>query len=892
MEHPFSGSSAPARDSRTPSADVLQHLAWLDADAALSQLDARRTGLEEDEVERRRERFGRNEVAHEKPPAWYIQLGHAFGNPFNILLTTLAVVSWLTGNQEAVVVIGLMVTLSTTLRFAQEFRSSKSAAALRALVRTSTAVEREGDTFTPESTPVTRRRELAMDELVPGDIVYLSAGDMVPADVRIIAAKDLFVSQSSLTGEAMPVEKVDRAPQPAAAVGLTELPTICFMGTNVVSGTATAVVAMTGESTSFGAMAKGLVGQRVVTAFDVGINKVSWLFIRFILVMVPIVFLLNGFSKHNWLEAFLFALAVAVGLTPEMLPMIVTTNLAKGAVAMARRKTIVKRLQSIQNFGAMDVLCTDKTGTLTQDKVVLERHVNVVGEEDDLVLALAYLNSFYQTGLKNLLDVAVLEHAELKKELAIDNAYGKIDEIPFDFTRRRMSVVVDHEHRDHQLICKGAAEETLAICRWVRDDEPHLDRRAQVIELTAERRADASELVTEMNEDGFRVVAVAYREFEMTHGPYSVADESDLILAGFIGFLDPPKETAAPALKALANHGVRVKILTGDNDVVTRKVCRDVGLAIDHIVLGSDIAGLDDAQLGEIADQGVVFAKLTPNDKVRIVRALRVRGHTVGFMGDGINDAGALREADVGISVDSAVDIAKESADIILLEKSLMVLEEGVIEGRKTFGNTIKYIKMTASSNFGNMFSVLIASAFLPFLPMLPIQILTLNLLYDVSQTTIPWDDMDPEYLRVPRKWRADDIGRFMIFIGPISSIFDIITFAVMWYVFGANAPTHQGLFQSGWFIESLLTQTLIVHMIRTAKVPFIQSRATWPVLALTSVIMCCGMLLPFSVLGPKLGLEPLHASYFVWLAAILLSYSALTQIVKGWYIRRFETWL
>jgi Mg2+-importing ATPase len=574
-----------------------------------------------------------------------------------------------------------------------------------------------------------------------------------------------------------------------------------------------------------------------------------------------------------------------------MLPMIVTTNLAKGAVTMARHKTIVKRLNSIQNFGAMDVLCTDKTGTLTQDKVVLERHVNVVGEESDMVLSLAYLNSFYQTGLKNLLDVAVLEHAELKRELAIDKAYGKVDEIPFDFNRRRMSVVVDHEHRDHQLICKGAAEEILAVCKYVRDEDPELDR-ADVVELEDERRQDAKELVAELNEDGFRVVAVAYREFPTTHGPYSVADESDLVLAGFIGFLDPPKETAAPALKALAGHGISVKILTGDNDLVTRKICRDVGLDIEHIVLGSELQGLDDAALGELASRHMVFAKLTPDDKTRIVRSLKARGHTVGFLGDGINDAGALREADVGVSVDSAVDIAKESADIILLEKSLLVLEEGVIEGRRTFGNTIKYIKMTASSNFGNVFSVLIASAFLPFLPMLPIQLLTNNLLYDFSQTSIPWDDMDPEYLAVPRKWRADDIGRFMVSIGPISSIFDVLTFLLMWFVFQANAPARQTLFQSGWFIESLLTQTLIVHMIRTAKIPFFQSRATWPVLLLTAAIMVCGLLLPFTIVGAKLKLVPLPASYFAWLAAILLGYSVLTQLVKGWYIKKFETWL
>jgi Mg2+-importing ATPase len=853
-------------------ADRLTELAYLTAEGALAALESDRKGLADDEVERRRERYGRNEVAHEQPPTWYGELARAFANPFNFLLTTLAIVSGLTGDQEAMTVIGFMVVFSTGLRFIQEFRSNKSAQALRALVRTTTAVERAGDEFDP-SGPATRRREIPMDELVPGDIVYLSAGDMIPADVRLVSAKDLFVGQAALTGEALPVEKVDRAQRPEAPAAITELPTICFMGTNVVSGTATSVVVATGSNTSFGRMAKGLVGRRAETAFDIGVHKVSWLFIKFIAVMVPVVFLINALTKGSWLEALLFGLAIAVGLTPEMLPMIVTTNLAKGAVTMAKHKTIVKRLNAIQNFGAMDVLCTDKTGTLTQDKVVLERHVNVVGEESDTVLALAYLNSFYQTGLKNLLDVAVLDHAELKRELAIDKAYGKVDEIPFDFNRRRMSVVVDHEHRDHQHMCKGAAE-------------------ARIVELEAERRKDAKELVAELNEDGFRVVAVAYREFPTTHGPYSVADESELTLAGFIGFLDPPKESAAPALTALAHHGVSVKVLTGDNDLVTRKICRDVGLDVEHIVLGSELQGLDDAAVGEIASTHVVFAKLAPDDKTRIVRALKARGHTVGFLGDGINDAGALREADVGVSVDSAVDIAKESADIILLEKSLMVLEEGVVEGRRTFGNTIKYIKMTASSNFGNVFSVLVASAFLPFLPMLPVQLLTVNLLYDFSQASIPWDDMDPEYIRVPRQWRADDIGRFMAFIGPISSIFDIATFAVMWYVFGANAPARQTLFQSGWFIESLATQTLIVHMIRTSRVPFIQSRATWPVLATTAAIIAGGMLLPFESLGRKLGLAPLPASYFLWLGAILLSYSVLTQIIKGWYIRRFGSWL
>ena len=885
--------SAPS-SSAPVATPALADFAYGEAAEVLKALGSQRDGLTDEEVEARRARYGRNEVAHEKPPSWYAELGRAFANPFNFLLTTLAVVSIVTGDTEAGTIIGIMVVFSTGLRFAQEFRSNKAALALRALVRTSAAVERSGDEFPQGSTPAMRRREVPMDEIVPGDIVYLSAGDMIPADVRVLSAKDLFVAQASLTGEALPVEKLDRAVRPEKPAALTEIPTICFMGTSVISGTATAVAVATGSHTSFGKMARGLVGRRAETGFDVGVRKVSWLFIRFIAVMVPIVFLINGLSKHDWLEAFLFGLAVAVGLTPEMLPMIVTTNLAKGAVTMARRKTIVKRLNAIQNFGAMDVLCTDKTGTLTQDKVVLEQHVNVVGEEDDWILSLAYLNSYYQTGLKNLLDVAVLEHAELRKALAIDKAYGKVDEIPFDFTRRRMSVVVEHERQDHQLICKGAFEEVLHVCTSVCDTEQ--DRvegeLARVVPLDEETRNDARELVAEMNEDGFRVVAVAYRSFPTTHGAYSVADESDLTLAGFIGFLDPPKESAAPALEALATHGVAVKILTGDNDLVTRKICREVGLNVEHIVLGNELEGLDDAAFAERATTGVVFAKLTPDHKTRIVKALKGRGHTVGFLGDGINDAGALREADVGVSVDSAVDIAKESADIILLEKSLMVLEEGVLEGRRTFGNTIKYIKMTASSNFGNVFSVLIASAFLPFLPMLPVQLLTNNLLYDFSQTSIPWDDMDPEYLRVPRQWRADDIGRFMVFIGPISSIFDVITFALMWFVFKANAPDKQALFQSGWFIESLLTQTLIVHMIRTAKIPFVQSRAATPVLLLTGTIMLVGMVLPFIPLGHGLGMTRLPGSYFVWLFGILLGYSALTQVVKGWYIRKFGTWL
>jgi Mg2+-importing ATPase len=881
MKNPTTSNGAPV---------ALAEFARLPASAVLDQLGVTRSGLSETSVQERTEQYGPNKVAHEAPPTWYFQLAHAFWNPFIGVLLALGALSYITGDIGAVVVISTLVTISALLVFFQEFRSNQAALALQAMVTTRATVERVNDVTEDEPSPSPTKRELPIEQIVPGDIVHVSAGDMLPADVRFLSSKDLFISQSALTGEAIPVEKSDAAMDDGAAIGtsahsLTDLRNVGFMGTSVVSGTASAVVLATGGRTYFGSMAKGLVGQRPPTSFDLGVNKVSWLLIRFMVVMVPIVFVINGLSKHNWVEAFMFGLAVAVGLTPEMLPMIVTANLAKGAVTMARHKTIVKRLNAIQNFGAMDVLCTDKTGTLTQDKIVLEKHINVIGEEDEEVLNLAYLNSVYQTGLKNLLDVAILEKSELNASLGIDTVYKKVDEIPFDFVRRRMSVVVERGKEVHELICKGAVEEILGVSTYIRDED-------RIIPLDDETRETALEVVQELNEDGLRVIAIAYREFPPRTGAFTVADEGELILAGFMAFLDPPKDSAAPALRALKQAGVAVKILTGDNATVTRKVCRDVGLEVGVIVNGSDLDSLSDAELSDLAEKTTVFAKLAPLQKTRVVQALRARGHTVGFLGDGINDAGALREADLGISVDSAVDIAKESADIILLEKSLMVLEEGVLEGRKIFGNIIKYIKMTASSNYGNVFSVLVASSFLPFLPMLPIQLLVLNLLYNISQTTIPFDDMDADYLLVPRKWSADDIGRFMLIIGPTSSVFDMATFAVMWWIFKANSPANQSLFQSGWFIESLISQTLVVHLIRTAKIPFIQSRATWPVLTLTTIIMIIGMILPFSPLGVHMGLEALPGIYFLWLALIVTAYIALTQFVKVWYIKRFNAWL
>jgi Mg2+-importing ATPase len=674
---------------------------------------------------------------------------------------------------------------------------------------------------------------------------------MIPGDCRIIQSKDLFVSQSILTGEALPVEKREQIVANASQRSPLELENICFMGTNIESGTATAIIVTTGGDTYFGSIGKSLTGKRPETSFDRGVNSVSWLLIRFMIVMVPVVFLINGLSKGDWTEAFLFALALAVGLTPAMLPMIVTANLARGAVNMSKRKVIVKRLNAIQNIGAMDILCTDKTGTLTMDKIVLERYLNVYGTEDNEVLKWAYLNSFHQTGLKNLLDVAVLDHAEINDVLKVQESFVKVDEIPFDFQRRRMSVILEQNHK-HLLICKGAVEEVLDLCSFAFDpgDDKQLHiERDNIIPIDEAMRKTILDTTKKLNKEGLRVLLVAIKEYDERPLTYSVADESNMVLTGFIGFLDPAKPSAKPSIEALQKLGITLKVLTGDNEVVTKKICRDVGIPINNIVMGNDLDSISDEDLTRQIDDISIFAKLSPAQKSRVVKVLQAKGHTVGFMGDGINDAGALRDADVGISVDTATDIAKESADIILLEKDLMVLRKGVIYGRRTFGNIIKYIKMTASSNFGNMFSMLGASAFLPFLPMLPIQLLVQNLLYDISQISIPWDMMDAEYLEKPRKWEADSIARFMIFIGPISSIFDYVTFAVMYYYFKANSPAHyqQSLFQSGWFIEGLLSQTLIIHMIRTRKIPFIQSWATAPVIALTSLIMVIGIALPFT---------------------------------------------
>ena len=857
------------------------------AKSVYSYLQTTRLGLTRAEVEDRQLTYGKNEVVHEQKKNPFIVFIKTFINPFIGVLTGLAVISLVIdvlmaepGEQEwtGVVIIAVMVVCSTILRFWQEWKANEATDSLMKMVKNTCLVKRAGS----------GEEELDITELVPGDIVFLAAGDMIPADLRIIESKDLFISQASLTGESEPIEKFPEVKEKQYRKGsIVELDNICYMGSTVISGAAQGIVFETGNRTFLGTIARSLTGHRATTAFDKGISKVSLLLIRFMLVMVPFVFFINGFTKGDWFEAFIFAISVAVGLTPEMLPMIVTANLSKGALSMSKKKTIVKNLNAIQNFGAMNILCTDKTGTLTCDKIVLEKYINADGSNDESkrILRHAYFNSYFQTGLKNLMDKAILSHVKELKLEHLKDAYTKVDEIPFDFIRRRMSVVIEDKQGKRQIITKGAVEEMLSICS-------HTEFNGEVQSLTDELKVKAQKISEEMNRKGMRVLAVAQKSYIEKVGNFSVSDEKEMVLIGFLAFLDPPKPSAAEAIKQLHEYGVEVKILSGDNDIVVKSIGQQVGIDTSYSLTGPDIENMDEATLKERVKTTTCFSKLTPLQKTQIISILQEQENTVGFLGDGINDAAALRQSDIGISVDSAVDIAKENADIILLEKDLMVLEDGVLEGRKTFGNINKYIKMTASSNFGNMFSVMFASAFLPFLPMMPIHLLIQNLLYDISQTTIPFDRMDPEFLRKPRRWDASDLKRFMIYIGPISSIFDIVTYLVMWHVFGCNSPEHQSLFQSGWFIEGLLSQTLIVHMIRTRKIPFIQSRATWPVIGMTTLVMVIGIVIPFTSFGASIGLQALPLSYFPWLVGILLSYCVLTQLVKNWYIRKFSGWL
>lgn len=902
--------AAAVQARREQTAQRLSFAACADVTTCLTHLHSRITGLTEEQVDEHRAQFGANRVTHEKAKPLGARIVEAFINPFTAILLCLALVScatdifiplWNHSPEEVspvtVAIILTMVIISGTLRFVQESRSGHAAEKLLAMITTTCTVTRK-----PGGT-----QELALEELVVGDIIHLSAGDMVPADVRILEAKDLFISQSAMTGESDPVEKFAHSCEHTASV--TDCSNLAFMGTNVISGAASAVVVAVGDDTLFGAIASSAASEPVETNFTKGVNAVSWVLIRFMLVMIPIVFFVNGFTKHDWAGAFLFAISVAVGLTPEMLPMIVTTCLAKGAVSMSRKKTIVKNLNSIQDFGAMDILCTDKTGTLTQDKVVLEYHMNVNGEDDLRVLRHAYLNSYFQTGYKNLMDVAIIERTE-EQEAAdprladLSQTYHKVDEIPFDFTRRRLSTVVEDRAGKRQMITKGAVEEMLGVCSFAEDD-------GTVQPLTDDVRTKILETVGRLNENGMRVIAIAQKSVDESRTAYSVQDESGMVLMGYLAFLDPPKESAAAAIRTLKAHGVTTKILTGDNDRVTRCICKQVGLSVHRLLLGEAIEAMSESELERAAPETDVFAKLSPAQKARVVTALRNAGHTVGFMGDGINDAPAMKAADIGISVDTAVDVAKESADIILLEKNLMVLEQGIMEGRKTYANMIKYIKMTASSNFGNMFSVLAASALLPFLPMESVHLILLNLIYDLSCTAIPWDNVDEEFLAVPRKWDASGIGSFMLWIGPTSSVFDWLTYAFLYFVlcpmfvsggvlFNDLAAHYSGaellqmqasyiaLFHAGWFVESMWSQTLVIHMIRTPKLPFLQSRASAGVTLLTGAGIALLTAIPFTPLGAALGLAPLPAAYFAYLIPCIILYMMLATSLKKAYVRHF----
>lgn len=847
-------------------AEALARVAGLAPDEVPAAFGSAPGGLTSQEATIRLARDGPNAIETHVREGWGWALLRAVGNPLVVLLVVLALVAAATGDARAATVMGVMVVLGVALRFLQETRATAAAERLRAMIRVTAAAVRDGV-----------EGEIPLRDIVVGDVVRLKAGDMIPADLRLIEAKDLFVNQAPLTGESLPAEK---GALPDVRPGLLphERTSLCFLGTSVQSGSAAGVVIAAGVRTAFGKVVASVAGPEPPTAFDEGVDRFTWLMIRLLAVMVPLVFLINGFTKGDWREAFFFAMAVAVGLTPEMLPAIVSVSLSRGAMAMSRNKVIVKHLDAIQNFGAMDILCTDKTGTLTLDQVLLERHCDVTGAESERVLVHAWLISHFQSGLRNVLDAAIVEHRGRHPMTAPDE-WRKVDEIPFDFERRVMSVVVADPTGARRLITKGAPEEVFRRCtQFERGDGVHPLVQADL--------APARTEFDTLSGEGFRVLAVAARDVPVQTA-YSRTDEAGLTLLGYVAFLDPPKESAAPAIEALQRAGVAIKILTGDNPLVSRTVCANVGLQVGEILMGPDVDAMDDASLARAAMQATLAARLAPLQKERIIRVLKGAGHTVGFMGDGINDAPALRAADVGVSVDSAVDIAKESADIILLEKSLLVLHDGVLEGRRTFSNILKYVRMGASSNFGNMFSVLGASAILPFVPMAPIQVLTNNLLYDFSQVAIPTDRVDPEQFAKPRPWSIDELTRFILLIGPLSSIFDYVTYGIMWYVFGAQSPAQAALFQTGWFVESLVTQTLVIHVIRTNRVPFIGSMPSRPLLLSTLLLLAVGVWLPSSSLGASLGFTSLPAAYWPILAVIVVAYLALTWVVKGALHRR-----
>ncbi|MBC1823880.1 magnesium-translocating P-type ATPase [Listeria seeligeri] len=832
----------------------------------LEEVGVMDSGLTHVEVAIRQKEFGRNQTVEEQKVSQLRLFIRAFNDPFIYILVLLMVISYLTADMEATIIMAIMIFTSGLLGFIQSSRAERASYALKNMVKNKVNVLRDG-----KMTVVTQ------DEIVPGDVIEISVGDIIPADARVISATDLLINQSALTGESIPTEKY--AEDKRATPEIFERENLLFMGTDVLSGHGRAVILRTGSSTFFGSLSIAATEKRGDTSFDKGVKTISKLLFYFMLVMVPIVFLINGLMKGNWLEAFLYAVAIAVGLTPEMLPMIVSTNLAKGAINMSSKKVIMKELSAIQNIGAMDILCTDKTGTLTEDKLELVTYINSQGEKSTSVLEMAYLNSYFQTGWKNVLDHAVM--TKLNEKVA--NGWNKIGEIPFNFERRRLSVIVEN-NLETRMITKGAVEEMLAVCT-------HKEVNGAISPLTMNEKDELQEMCSEMNRSGIRVICVAFKS-QKTGVSFTKEDEEKMIIAGFLGFRDPVKSSTKEAITSLFKNQINVKVLTGDNEIVTKRICQEVGIPANGFLLGTEVDELMDEELMDALQKYHIFAKLTPMQKSRIIEVLKQAGHTVGFLGDGVNDAPALRKADVGISVDTAADITKDASSVILLEKSLTVLNDAVMEGRNVFGNILKYIKMTASSNFGNVFSVLIASAFIPFLPMLSLHLLLQNLLYDSSQLTLPWDKMDRSFLKKPHAWEQKGMLRFILCIGPVSSIFDIATFLIMWFVFSANTVAEQALFHSGWFVVGLLTQTLVVHMIRTEKIPFIQSRATAPVMISTLIVMSLGLIIPFTGFGHSIGFVSLPGSYFPWLVLVLVGYMATMQVVKTLYIRKFREWI
>ena len=881
-----------SKDRVVTNATLAKQIARQEKNEVLKQLHTTINGLNPVQAKQRLEQDGLNEVSNKEHHPKLHFLIDAFMTPFTGVLLFLAGLSFLTNyvfvpadqkDLSTVIIMIMMVLISGITSFIQNVKTSDAVDSLLNMVSVTTNVKRAGED-----------KELPTKDVVVGDIINLAAGDLVPADMYLLKSKDLFCSASSLNGESSPVEKMADQ-KPKGSDNYLDYPNILYEGTNIVSGSGMGVVFATGDKTVFGNLARTLAqNKNKETTFDIGIKNVSKILLIMTAVIAPLVFLINGLTKGDWLNALIFAIATAVGLTPEMLPVIVTSNLVKGSVEMAKHETIVKRMNSIQNFGSADILCTDKTGTLTQDKVVLERHYNLNLEEKPKVLELSYLNSYYQTGMKDLIDKAVIDAAQGELDTKkINQNYRKIDEIPFDFKRRRMSVVVINQQHEHILVTKGAAEEMLACSNRVEID-------GAISPLDEDQRQKILTEIDEMNQDGLRVVLLGYKKNPAPVGEFSIDDENELILVGFLAFLDPPKDSAKAALTALKEDGITVKILTGDNEAVTRNVGKQVGLNIDRVYQGKDLENKTNAELKEMVQACDVFVKLSPQQKAQIIDLLRQDGHTVAYMGDGINDAPAMKAADVAISVDTAVDIAKKSADIILLHKDLMILEKGVQIGRQVFGNTMKYIKITLSSNFGNILSILVASSFLPFLPMLPIQLLILDLMYGTSCLSIPFDTMNKHYLSEPRKWSTKKLPKFMFYFGPTSSIFDIITFALLFFmvcpqvtgtIYAAASTTQKlifsAIFCTGWFIESLWTQEMVIHALRDPKLPFIKQHATAIVTWATIGMAVVGTVLPFItpiVKAIKFGPIPMYFLAIVFLLLIL--YIALTTLVKKWYLK------